>query len=516
MSRYDQSDSGGRKPSRRTRRPEGGPVSRRRASVWVLITGWMAAVLVGVLVVAALGAYVKYRTVWDSITRIDATSLGKQPPKYNNAENILLLGSDTRAGANAAIGGSVGCNCSDTLMLLHISPGHHRVTVVSIPRDTMVPVLACPADKQVGAAGQQAGAPGEVERINSALAYGGPICTWKTVDYVTNIHIDHFIQLDFTGFEKVIDDIGGVNVCLPFAVDDVMSGLHLSAGRHHVMGRQALAFWRTREDLGYGSDLQRIQRDQLLMASLVQGIERSGLLNSPTKILSVVKDAADAMETDSGLQQSAMLQIADSLRGLSSQSVQFVTAPNVPYTGDPTAEVQLEQPQADALFNAIAHDTKLPQPKKAKKPKRSTTPVLLTTPSKVNVNVLNGTDISGLAGQAGSDLTGRGFNVVSTGDAGTTGYTDPVIEYASAADLPAARTLKAQLSDVTIAKDTGLTPGTLDLIVGSSFNGLASAPSKPSPPPSVDNLSSTYGGVTANTNICKDQSAFAGPDSPGG
>ena len=513
MSRHDESDSAGWKPPRRTRRS----VSPRRASVWVLVTGWMAAVLVGVLVVAALGAYVKYRTVWDSIKRIDATSLGRQPPKYNNAENILLLGSDTRSGVNGAIGGHVGCNCSDTVMLLHVSPGHHRVTVVSIPRDTMVPILACPADKQAGAVGQQAGPPGEVERINSALAYGGPICTWKTVDDMTHIHIDHFIQLDFTGFEKVIDDIGGVSVCLPFTVDDTVSGLHLSAGRHHVMGRQALAFWRTREDLGYGSDLQRIQRDQLLMASLVQGIERSGLLNSPAKILSVVKDAADAMETDSGLEQSTMLEIANSLRGLSSQSVQFVTAPNVPYTGDPAAEVQLEQPQASALFYAIAHDTKLPRAKTKKSKVSAPAAVLDTAPSKVNVNVLNGTGISGLAGQAGTDLAGRGFNVVSTGDAGTTGYTGPVIEYASAADLPAVRTLKAQLSTVTVQKDTSLTPGTIDLIVGSSFSGLAAAPSSSSSKaPSVDNLSSTYGGVTANTNICKDQSAFAGPSSPGG
>ena len=99
----------------------------------------------------------------------------------------------------------------------------------------------------------------------------------------------------------------------------------------------------------------------------------------------------------------------------------------------------------------------------------------------------------------------------------TTGYTDPVIEYASAADLPAVRTLKAQLSSVTVQKDASLTPGTVDLIVGSSFNGLASASSSsPAKAPSVDNLSSTYGGVTANTNICKDQSAFAGPSSPGG
>jgi LCP family protein required for cell wall assembly len=519
MSRYEESDGGGwdapRQRWRPTRRGTRQPVSRRRASVWVLVTGWLAAVLVVVLVAAALGAYVKYRTVWDSIKRIDATSLGKQPPKYNNAENILLLGSDNRSGANGAIGGSEGCNCSDTLMLLHISPGHHRVTVISIPRDTMVPILSCPADKQAGAVGQQAGAPGELERINAALSTGGPICTWKTVDYVTDIHIDHFIQLDFTGFEKVIDDIGGVNVCLPFAVDDTMSGLHLSAGRHHVLGREALAFWRTREDLGYGSDLQRIQRDQLLMASLVQGIERSGLLNSPTKILSVVKDAADAMETDSGLEQSTMLQIAESLRGLSSSSVQFITAPNVPYPGDPLAEVQLEQPQASTLFHAIAHDTKLPKPKKPAKSKSSvTTPVVDAVPSKVNVNVLNGAGINGLAGQAGTDLTGRGFNVVSTGDASTTGYTDPVIEYASATDLPAVDTLKAQLTGVTVHKDTGLTPGIIDLIVGSNFNGLASKSPSSTSTPSVDNLSTAFGGVTANTNICNDQAAFAGPDSP--
>jgi LCP family protein required for cell wall assembly len=479
----------------------------------MLISGWLAAVLVGVLVIAALGAYVKYRTVWDSIKRVDVTSLGKQPPKFNNAENILLLGSDTRTGVNGRIGGHVGCNCSDTVMLLHISPGHHQVTVVSIPRDTEVPILGCAASD--GATGQQA-APGQLEPINYTLSYGGPVCTWKTVDDVTHIHVDHFIQLDFTGFEKIIDDIGGVNVCLPFSVDDTMSGLNLSAGRHHIRGAQALAFWRTREDLGFGSDLQRIQRDQFLMASLVQGIERSGLLNSPTKVLSVVKDAADAMTTDSTLEQSQMLQIATSLRGLSSQSVQFVTAPNEPYVAN-NQKVQFEQPQADQLFYALAHDTKLPKAQKSKKSKHATTtPVLDTTPSKVNVTVLNGAGISGLAGQAGSDLTSRGFNVVSTGDASTFGYTNSVIEYAAATDLPAVDTLKAQLTGATVHKNASLTPGTIELIVGSSFNGLAAAKSSSSSAPSVSNLSSTYGGITASTNICKDTNAFAGPDSAGG
>jgi LCP family protein required for cell wall assembly len=508
MSRYDESDGGGwQEPPRRSR-----SAGRRHASVWVIVTGWMAAVLVAVLVIAALGAYVKYRTVWDSIKRVDVTSLGKQPPKFNNAENILLLGSDTRTGRNGTIGGHDGCNCSDTVMLLHISPGHHRVTVISVPRDTMVPVLACPPSD--GTTGQQAGAAGQLERINATLSYGGPGCTWKTLDAVTGIHVDHFIQLDFTGFEKVIDDIGGVNVCLPFAVDNPRSGLRLTAGRHHIRGAQALAFWRTREDLGMGSDLQRIQRDQLLMASLVQGIERSGLLNSPTKILGVVKDAADAMTTDSGLDQSTMLKIADSLRGLSSHSVQFVTAPNVAYAADPAAEVELQQPLASQLFHAIAHDTKLPKAKK-KTAGATTTPVLTTAPSKVNVNVLNGAGISGLAGQASSDLTSRGFHVVSTGDASTTGYVNPVIEYASAADLPAVSTLKAQLSSVKVEKNTSLMPGTVELIVGSSFTGLA-APSSASPAPRVSNLSAAYGGITGSANICKDTSAFAGPNSPVG
>src|SRR5450759_1671935 len=106
---------------------------------------------------------------------------------------------------------------------------------------------------------------------------------WATVEQTTHIHIDHFIQLNFTGFEKVINDIGGVNVCLPFAINDPHSQLRLSSGPHHVMGPEALAFWRARY-IGKGSDLQRIQRDQYLMASIVQGVTRSDLLSSPTRV----------------------------------------------------------------------------------------------------------------------------------------------------------------------------------------------------------------------------------------
>ena len=115
----------------------------------------------------------------------------------------------------------------------------------------------------------------------------GPGCLWETIEQTTGIHINDFIELTFTGFEHVIDDIGGVNVCLPVAVHDPDSLLNLSAGTHHIYGPKALAFWRARY-IGEGSDLQRIRRDQYLMASLVQGIERSGFTHSPAKILKVI------------------------------------------------------------------------------------------------------------------------------------------------------------------------------------------------------------------------------------
>jgi len=505
------------------RRGRGGQQSRRRPRqpLGKRIAAWTSIGVTAVLVLAVLAAYVKYRSLWDSIKRIDVAGLiGDQPRKLNNAENIMILGSDTRIGQNG-IGGSASSTPggrSDTLMLLHISPGLKGATVMSIPRDTMVPILACAQSD--GTPGQQA-APGQLERINAALNNGGPACTWKTVAEETGIHIDHFIQLDFTGFEKIVDDVGGVTICLPAAVNDPRSGLSLSAGRHHVYGREALAFWREREAVGQGSDLQRIQRDQYLMASLVQGIEHSGLANNPDKILHVITDAADAMTTDTGLDQSTMLQIADSLRGLRPGLVHFVTAPNVAYPSDPN-EVEFAQPQAGELFSAIAHDNKLPKVKKARPGRRrgsastrpATTPVLDAAPSQVKVQVENGAGTNGLAGQVQADLTKRGFDVVGAGDASSFTYTTSVIEYAASSDIPAVNTLKAQLSNVKVEQDASLTPGTITLIVGSTYTGLksASATRPGTTPPSISKLSSGDGAISGNARVCGDTGAFTGPN----
>jgi LCP family protein required for cell wall assembly len=513
-------DRTGRQPARPARR-----VRSRRAR----IIGWISVVVVAVLAGGSMVAYAKYRSVSDSITRVPvpAADLGKRPPKYNSALNILVYGSDSRANLTLHqevllhVGRNEGEDNTDSVMIVHISPGRRRVTVLNIPRDTQVPYYACRPGRAAGQRwpGQQAD-PGALERINAVLAAGGPPCLWKTVEQQTGIHIDHFIGLGLSGFVNVINDLGGVNVCVPFSVNDPLSGLRLRAGEHHIGGVQALAFWRTREGIGTGSDLERIQRDQYLLAQVLHGILRSGLLSSPSKMLAVVSDAAKAMTIDAGLTPSDMLHIAESLRGLSSQDVQFVTAPNATYPPDP-AEVEFQQPQADRLFSAIAHDSRLPPAASGSTASRTPdrTGVLDASPSRVRVRVINGSGVAGIAGQAAAALTSRGFVVAGTGDAASFSYANSVIEYASAAALPAVRTLKRQLTSVTVRQDSSLAPGTIDLIVGSSFSALAPRPSRSSthsPARSVSKLAKSDGGITGSASCTSDAEAFAGPLSPAG
>jgi len=471
------------------------------------VLAWVSVIMVVVLVGGALVSYLKYRTVWNSINRVDVRKdLGKRrPPKYGSSLNILLIGSDSRAGANAKFGAGVQGQRSDTVMLLHISPGRKRVTVLSFPRDSVVPIISCPAE--AGTTGQQA-APGQIEQINSTFAYGGPGCLWATVEQTTHIHIDHFIELNFTGFEKVINDIGGVNVCLPFAINDPKSQLHLSSGPHHVMGPEALAFWRARY-IGEGSDLQRIRRDQYLMASIVQSVTHANLLSSPTRVYRVVTDAARAMTTDTDLGLGTMIKIVRSMQGLSARSVQFVQVPTVTYP----LNINWVQwaPQASKLFGAVAHDKTLPKITRKRVPR--TVPRLTTAaPAKISVLVLNGSGVTGIAGQAAADLTRAGFGVVGTGDAPAFSYTSSVIEYFSHANLRAARTLKARVSGAVLVKDPSLTGGTIDLIVGSSFTGVRPPAPRAHKSSSVSNLAGVYGGITGNANVCHDSSAFTGPN----
>lgn len=517
MRRHDEADDQGRSGSRSWMSPTSRPRPRRHSAT-TLILGGLAVLMAVVLVGGSLIVYDKYRTVWDGIKRVNVSGdlQGKRPPVDPNALNLVVIGSDSRAGRNGKIGGQDGNSGqrSDTIMVVHVAPGAHQIAVMSIPRDSVVPIVSCTPED--GATGQTAQPASDVEQVNSSFAYGGPGCLWKTIEQTTGIHINDFVELTFVGFERVINALGGVQVCLPETVNDPVSHLHLTAGRHHIWGKQALAFWRTREGLGEGDDPQRIQRDQFLMASLLQGIEHSSLLKSPTTMLRVIDTLTGHgfVTTDSGLSTQHMLQLADDLRGISTEHVQFVTVPWTNYTGNaewidsaesPAAGnpnwVQWVQPQANQLFGSIAHDTKLPKAPKLK--------VKHVPAASVAVKVLNGSITPGIGAATATNLAARGFDVVgAAGNAPTQTYSDTVIEYRDPAQVPAAQTLEALFTNVRLQVDPHMKGSALHLILGSTFSGLKTKKSKSG----ISNLAQTYGGITGNTNICNDSAAFAGPD----
>jgi hypothetical protein len=235
---------------------------------------------------------------------------------------------------------------------------------------------------------------------------------------------------------------------------------------------------------------------------------------------------------------SDLVQIGQSFRSLSGQNVQFITAPNEPWTQNAN-RIQLMQPQASEVFGAIARDITVP---KVSATPRAGAQVLTTSPANVKVEELNGSGLSRLASQAAAGLTSRGFSVTGTGDAPNFSYTTSVIEYASASDMAAVNTLKKELTNVTSLRVASLPSGTVDLILGSSFTGLApqtpqsgatpavqsSSPSSPASPsastgasspasPSasgVTSLAQANGGITAATACTADSGAFSGPLSP--
>jgi LCP family protein required for cell wall assembly len=504
-------------------RPPGRPAKSRKRK----ILKWTSLVTTVVLVAAALAAYVAYRDVVDGIKTENVSSLlGKnRPPQYTSAVNILVIGSDSRVGTNGQFGSAQAIQGarSDTMMLLHILPNHKGAVVISFPRDSEVPIIGCQPDG-TGTKGQTAQS-GENEMLNATFAAGGAACLWKTLESTTGIYINHFVEINFDGFQSVVNDLGGVNVCLPEAIDDPASGLNLSAGEHHVSGAQALAFVRERH-VGEGSDLQRIQRQQYFMAALLQQIDSEQVLANVPKVFAIAKDVARTLTTDSGLTINDMRTIATSLKGLSTKGVQFT---QVPVVQDPTDanRVLWEQPQASQLFSEIAHDQTVPAKAKAKAtPTASASPSAsapAVSPASVRVNVLNATSTAGLAAQAASSLTQSHFDVVGTGDA-VAPSSATIIQYSSATEAAAAKTLAAVVPNAEIqpvSAASGVASAEVDLILGSSYSGLKTAIASASPTASsssssssINNVTKTYGGISGNANICSDSGAFSGPDQP--
>ncbi|WP_281248900.1 LCP family protein [Lentzea fradiae] len=241
--------------------------------------------------------------------------------------NVLLIGQDDER--------------SDTAMVVQLDAAGSRARVVSIPRDTMVPRPRCGDSPPVA-----------VAMFNSAFTTGGAACTVATVEQMSGVRIDHFVQIDFTGFRDLIDRLGGIAITMPEPIDDERSGLHVPAGPTTLNGTQALAFVRTRYSIGDGSDLNRIKNQHLFMRALSEKLAGENWLASPGRTLDLADILTRSMVTDTGIGSIPKLaDLAGKLTALRPDAISYVTLPTETYLPDPN-RVQPRQPEADELWKA--------------------------------------------------------------------------------------------------------------------------------------------------------------------
>ncbi|MEU3184264.1 LCP family protein [Streptomyces sp. NPDC006923] len=326
-----------------------------RKSHWVRWTALGTSVVV--LAAAAAGWWL-YEKLDGNITT-DTTAAAelrtyekdRPTPVVLNAQNILLLGSDTRSGkGNGKYGqDDGGSQRSDTTILLHLAADRQSATAVSIPRDLMVDIPSCrkPDGTRTGE---------RYAQFNWAFEFGGAACTIRTIEKLTGIRVDHHMVIDFSGFKDVVDAVDGVQVCLKEPVDDKQAQLKLPAGTPTLNGEQALGFVRARHDIGDGSDTQRMERQQRFLGALFKKVQSNGVLLNPTRLYPVLDAATKALTTDPGLNSlQDLYDLARSMQSVPTEKVQFLTAPREPYSADPNRD-QLQQPDAGNLFKQLRDD----------------------------------------------------------------------------------------------------------------------------------------------------------------
>ncbi|MET7380523.1 LCP family protein [Streptomyces sp. NPDC005526] len=321
---------------------------------WVRYGALGAAVLVVVAAGVGWGVYTRLNgnITADEAAAAELRRYEKERPSalVKDAQNILLIGSDTRAGSgNGRYGRDSGTERSDTTILLHLAADRHTATAVSLPRDLMVRVPGCHRpDGRLSAPMYTA--------LNAAFAVGGSACTIRTVEKLTGIRIDHHVVIDFSAFKEMVDAVDGVEVCLTEPIDDKAARLRLPAGRVTLDGEQALGYVRARKSLGDGSDTERMERQQRFLGALVNKVWSNDVLLNPAKLYPVLDAATSSLTTDPGLASlRGLYDLVRGLRKIPTERVQFLTVPRESYVYDANRD-QLVEPDAEKLFARLRRD----------------------------------------------------------------------------------------------------------------------------------------------------------------
>ncbi|MFF3735296.1 LCP family protein [Streptomyces sp. NPDC002476] len=450
-----------------------------------------------VLLVSGVGwVYLKLNGGIDTFSA-DGLS-GDRPPGSSMGQNVLVIGSDSRAGGNSELGGGTGAvGRSDTAFLLHVYGDRKHAVAVSIPRDSLVDIPAC---RLPGGAWT---APKHDAMFNAAFsvgetAEGNPACTQNTVEHLTGLRVDHTVVVDFAGFSALTSAVGGVPVCLPHDIHQrdlspklPTQGARIFAkGPQTVSGQRALDYVRLRHGIGDGSDLGRIKRQQAFVASLIKKVKSRGM--NPTTLLPLADAATDALTVDPGLGSAdRLLSFAMSMKNVDLHNTKFVTVP-WRYEG---ARVAIVESDADALWAALKADRTVDG--KDASGRRSaerdgtdgdSAPSAAADPlagKGISVAVYNGTTVTGLAARAADLLRSRGFTVTTTATASRQDHVSTVVEYGPGLRNEAEKTARLLPGARTEASDSA----GIRVVLGSSYTeGSAATPGGTAPsavPPAV-------------------------------
>ncbi|TDB90091.1 LytR family transcriptional regulator [Actinomadura sp. KC216] len=453
-------------------------MSARRQKRFLTLTGAMSAVVL----LTSGGAWAFQNYVTGLIDEVSVGGLGRGKDAPKGAMTILVAGVDRRDGLTKAqqkaakLGHQPG-ERSDTMMLVHISRDHDSVSVVNLPRDSYVTI---PAHRSNGSEGPKgARIPSRPGKLTWAYQFGGPDLTVSTVKRATGVSIDHYVEVNFYGFVRMVDALGGVDVCTEKPINDPKSGLRLPAGKSHVDGLQALSFTRARYTLSDGSDLGRIDRQQQFMASMMKQALSTKTLSDPVKSTRFLKASLKSLRVDSELADN-LPKLAEQMKDLKTDDLTFAKIPlaNPGYnavlwnTPAPQSVVQWDQGKARDLFTRIRRDQPLDE--HTKKP--SATPTqkpedrLTVPPDDISVRVLNAIGTRGLATKAGGQLRELGFRTTVVPGVARRGLQTTQIQYGPEG-AEAAKTLAAAIPNAKLKRIDAL-GSRLQVMVGANWSGV--------------------------------------------
>lgn len=410
------------------------------------------------------------------ITRVDPFKDMKNRPQAGHGMNVLVVGTDGRdritpeEKAKYRLGGAP-CRCTDTVMLVHISEDRERASVVSLPRDSYAEM---PEHTDLTSGRKHHAHP---VKLNAAYAEGGPSLTVRTVESMTGVKIDHYLEVDFTSFMRTVDAVGGVQICTTRPVRDAYTGLDLPAGTHELDGGQALQYVRSRHIDG-AADIGRMQRQQRFLAALVERITSGGVLFNPVRFREVATTMLSSVRADQDFGTDQLLALSKAMRGFTPASSEFVSVPigdmSFPVKGIGST-VKWDAAKAQRLFQALREDRPLAASKpgsssssSAKAPKAV---VVDVAPRTVRVQVYNGTRTDGLGRKVDDALRGTGFDTTRTPKTGTgKERARTLVEYDPRWDR-SAKTLAAALPGAELRAVTGR-GGTLRVTVGADYRGV--------------------------------------------